>query len=607
MTLSSKQENAILRNLLVQTASAYEEQLVASHREKELAQVTLEAIADGVITTDAEGRVRYLNPSAARLTGWTTEAAEGLRLEEIVHLVDDATGESRPMPLESCLQLGRWLEPTRGLSLIRRDGRRFAISATAAPIRDRSGNVVGAILVFRDVTEKQLLLLQLAHQTRHDTLTGLPNRQAFEDRLRQVLSAARQGDSDYALCYLDLDQFKLVNDTCGHAAGDQLLSQVALLLQEHVGPSDVLARLGGDEFGALFAADPNQTALEKAERLAAAFEDFRFQWNETRLRISSSLGLVPMDSSFQTVADLLGAADHACYLAKEKGRNRIQLYQPDDIELKRRHGEMRWVVRIQKSLQEDRFAFLAQPMLPLGPDDGRVRFEVLLRMLSGSGRMIPPRNFLRAAERYDLALEIDRWVIRRVLATLAELPAEVREGIALCSINLSAMSVGDPGFLTFLRRELGESGLDCRRLCFEITETAAVSNMDQALRLIEEVKNAGCAFALDDFGSGMSSYGSLRQLPVDLLKIDGAFVQDMVSDPLDRAMVQSINRIGHLMGIRTVAEWVSSEEAVTILRELGVDYAQGSYVGRPRPILEVCGGTVEGPDDETDDSSVAGA
>ena len=588
MTFSREQENQILRNLLVQTAAAYDEQLEASHREQELAQVTLEAIADGVITTDAEGRVQYMNPSAARLTGHEDGSAKGLPLESIVQLVDDVTGESRPMPIERCLELGRWLEPTRNLSLVRQDGRRLAISATAAPIRDREGTVRGAIFVFRDVSERQLLLLQLAHQTRHDALTGLPNRQAFEERLGEALSLTKTRDGAYALCYLDLDQFKLINDTCGHAAGDQLLSQVALMLQELVEPVDVLARLGGDEFGLLFAAGSNETAVEKAERLLEAFGEFRFQWNDTRYRVGASLGLVPMEGGFATVADLLSAADHACYLAKEKGRNRVQIFEPDDADLKRRHGEMRWVVRIQESLQDDRFALVAQPIRPLGREDGKLRFEILLRMVGEGGRLLTPRNFLRAAERYDLMLEIDRWVVKRVLATLDDLPEEISGAVELCSVNLSASSVGDPGFLSFLRRALGERGVDRRRLCFEITETAAVSNMKQAIRLIEEVKSAGCSFALDDFGSGMSSYGSLRDLPVDLLKIDGAFVQDMVSDPLDRAMVQSINRIAHMMGIRTVAEWVSSAEAVTRLRELGVDFAQGHYVGRPQDLLGMC-------------------
>ncbi len=579
-------DNAILRNLLVHTTRAYEEQVRALHEEKELAQVTLASIGDGVITADALGRVRYLNPTAEALTGWSAEEAAGQPLAEVLLLLDEATGA--PLAISPLPASSPGAEAVAGgsVALVRRDGKRFAISHSISTIRDAGGEAVGSVLVFRDITERQLLHLQLAHQASHDAMTGLPNRQSFEAKLRHALQAARADGRRSALCYMDLDQFKLINDTCGHAAGDQMLREVAVLLQERIGNSDVLARLGGDEFGLLLADCDGEEALRRARELERALADLQFEWQQASFRVGASIGVVPIAPGFGTVADLLSAADHACYIAKERGRQRVQLYQQDDAELMRRHGEMEWVVRIQDALNEGRLELWAQPIARVG----RVSpagCELLLRMREPDGALLAPRDFILAAERYGLMPQIDRWVVTHALATLAAQPAAARQAVALYSINLSALSLGDETFLEFLAARLDESTLSPSALCFEITETAAVANLPQALRLIGQLRRLGCSFALDDFGSGMSSYGYLKDLPVDYLKIDGSFIQDLLSDPLDRAMVESINRIAHMMGIETVAESVSNPALARELEAMGVDWLQGHWVGRPQPLARL--------------------
>jgi diguanylate cyclase (GGDEF)-like protein len=599
LTTPTDFDNAILRNLLAQTTRAYERQVAELHEEKELALVTLASIGDGVVTADAMGRVRYLNPTAEALTGWSRSDAVGRPLAEVLQLLDEATGAPLPLPsLEALVRLpptssGQSAvadEPppqsTSVLALVRRDGKRFAISHTIAPILGPTGAAIGAVLVFRDVTERQLLHLQLAHQASHDAMTGLPNRQSFEAKLRAALLAARDEGRPSVLCYMDLDQFKLINDTCGHAAGDQMLREVAVLLQEQVGAADVLARLGGDEFGLLLGDCGTDEGLRRARELERGLADLQFQWQQASFRVGVSIGVVPIGSSFSGVADLLSAADHACYIAKEKGRQRVQLYQQDDVELMRRHDEMQWVVRIQEALNEGRLELWAQPITRAG---SRLfsGCELLLRMREPDGGLLAPRDFIRAAERYGLMPDIDRWVVAHALKALAGLPQAARAAISMCSINLSALSIGDETFLEFVGERLDASGLPPNMLCFEITETAAVANLPQALRMMGVLRRLGCSFALDDFGSGMSSYGYLKDLPVDYLKIDGSFVQDLLSDPLDRAMVESINRIAHLMGIETVAESVSNPALARELQAVGVDWLQGYWIGRPQPFPEL--------------------
>jgi len=591
-------ENAVLRNLLAHTTRAYERQVDELAAEKELAQVTLASIGDGVITTDAEGRVKYLNPVAEELTGWPRDEAVGRPLGDVLRLISEQ-GEGMRLPLADQLPAqhqAHLMEPTL---LLRRDGQRFAVESSSAPIRHRDGRVLGSVIVFQDVSDRRLMALQLAHQASHDPLTGLLNRAAFDGILARGLGAARRQSEQHTLAYLDLDQFKVVNDTCGHFAGDELLRRVADLLRDRVRESDVVARLGGDEFAILLTGCPLDAAVERVGELHHELSAFHFAWQDMSFAVGASVGLVPVDGRFESLADLLSAADHACYVAKEKGRSRVQVYRPEEAEFVRRHGEMRWVVRIQRTLEEGRFRLFAQPIRPLrqshqGDDRGR-SFEVLLRMVGEDGLIHDSSDFIRAAERYGLMRRLDRWVVEHSLAALGELPAAARDGLSLCALNLSALSLGDEAFLDFLEEAVTGSALEPARLCFEITETAAVANLPQARRLIQQLGRRGCRFALDDFGTGMSSYGYLRDLSVQYLKIDGTFITDMVTDHLDRAMVASIHQVAQLLGLHTVAECVSSRAARDLLADMGIDYGQGNWIAPPRPLAEVAAGSTARP------------
>lgn len=596
---SLKLENAVLRKLLTQTTRAYDEQMEELAAEKELALVTLASIGDGVVTTDAEGRVQYLNPVAEELTGWSRPEAAGRPLEEVLRLV---TEESEERPLE--LSLADHLPPehrvylTEPTLLVRRDGQRCPVESSSAPIRDHAGRAVGSVIVFQDVSDRRLMALQLAHQASHDPLTGLLNRSAFDGSLSRALATTRREGETHALAYLDLDQFKVVNDTCGHFAGDELLRQVADLLRGRVRDNDVVARLGGDEFAVLLTATGLDDAHRLVEEIHGDISDLRFTWQQNTFAVGVSIGLVEVDRSFNGLADLLSAADHACYVAKEKGRHRIQVYRPEEAEFVSRHGEMQWVVELERTLTEDRFRLYAQPIQPLAPmtpaardggGDGRLRFEVLLRVVDEDGLIHAGSDFIRAAERYGLMRRLDRWVVTHTLERLASMPPARRDRVAHCAVNLSALSLGDEEFLDFLDEAVASGPLPPDRLCFELTETTAVANLPQARRLMRQLGRRGCSFALDDFGSGMSSYGYLRDLELDYLKIAGHFISDMVTDRLDRAMVESIHQVGHVMGLATVAEYVSSQATVRLLQEIGIDYGQGNWLAAPRPLPELLG------------------
>jgi diguanylate cyclase (GGDEF)-like protein len=424
---------------------------------------------------------------------------------------------------------------------------------------------------------------QMAHQATHDALTGLINRSEFEFRLQRVLTTSRTEEVEHALCYLDLDQFKVINDTCGHVAGDELLRQLGGILRERIRKRDSLARLGGDEFGILM----EHCSLDEAQRVATAvrraIEDFRFLWENKNFNVGVSIGLVPVTEHSKSITDVLSAADAACYAAKDSGRNRVHVHREDDAELARRHGEMQWVSRIHRALEEERFQLEFQPIVPIStPINGREHYELLIRM-QDDDRMVPPGAFLPAAERYHLATKVDRWVIYNACNWLAQHPEHL-DRLHLCGINLSGHSLGDEEFLMFVAREMEQAKIPPSKICFEITETAAIANLSSATRFIKALKLQGCRFALDDFGSGFSSFAYLKNLPVDFLKIDGVFVKDIVEDPIDFAMVKSINEIGQVMGKQTIAEFVENADILEKLREIGVDYAQGYGMGRPQPM-----------------------
>jgi len=555
----------------------------ALFREKESAQITLQSIGDGVITTDANSNVEYINPVAEELTGWKVDDASGRSIDEIFRGFHEETCEPLENPLAVSIRRDRAIKSVRPTLLIRRDGNELYIESTASPIRDGKGSVTGGVLVFHDVSESRELNRRLSYHASHDILTGLVNRREFENRLQRALKSARARETSYALLYLDLDQFKIVNDSCGHSAGDALLGQLGALLKSKIRWRDTLARLGGDEFGVLLESCSLEEAMNSAESLRLAIGEYKFVWEERSFRLGVSIGVVPITADNEDVAALLSAADSACAAAKEAGRNRIHSFQENDIDLMRRRREMQWAARINNALEEDRFELFRQTIQPLQEKVEGAHYEILLRMRDENGGIISPGLFIEAAERYGITPNIDRWVIRSAFRWLVS-EADERERLALCSINLSGQSFGDEKFLPFVIDQFQMSGIDATKICFEITETAAIASYSQANRFINALKELGCKFALDDFGTGLSSFGYLKHFPVDFLKIDGSFVKEILHDPIDREMVRSINEIGHLTGKQTIAEFAENEEIITMLRGMGVDYAQGYGVSEPKRV-----------------------
>ncbi|SCZ27963.1 MULTISPECIES: EAL domain-containing protein [unclassified Pseudomonas] len=555
----------------------------ALQMEKERAQITLQSIGDGVITTDVEGAIAYMNPAAEAMTHWKAEHATGLPLAALFNLLDD-NAQTEGLTLIEHILSGRLSGASEHSKLIQRlDGSTVSVTLVGAPIR-HAGKVSGAVLVLHDMTQERQYIANLSWQATHDALTGLANRREFEYRLEQALHNLTRQVGRHALMFLDLDQFKLVNDTCGHAAGDELLRHICALLQSGLRENDTLARLGGDEFGILLENCSPEAAEKIAEGLRQTVQNLHFVWKGRPFVTTVSIGLVHIAQTPTTLEASLRAADMACYMAKEKGRNRVQVYHADDSELSLRFGEMAWVQRLHMALEENRFCLYAQEIAALGPGDhGGGHIEILLRLHDEAGRMILPDSFIPAAERYGLMTSLDRWVVENVFKIIRQCLNDSRQGpMAMCAINLSGTTIGDQAFLDFLRKQFVAYSIPPEMICFEITETSAISNLGSAIRFINELKSLGCYFSLDDFCAGMSSFAYLKHLPVDFLKIDGSFVKDMLDDPINRAMVEVINHIGHVMGKRTIAEFVETAQIEQALLEIGVDYAQGYVIERPQ-------------------------
>jgi len=558
-------------------------------REKEQAVITLESIGDAVITTDTAGRITYLNPGAERLTGWRTSEALGLPAATILTFISDTTREPVESTVARCLQEGRAVDLADGVLLLRRDGTEVAIGDSAAPIRDRNGTTTGVVLVFHDVTEKRRVSRKLSHEAAHDALTSLVNRKEFERRLTRALGdAADTGVGEHALCYLDLDRFKLVNDTCGHAAGDDLLRQIAALLSSHMRKRDTLARLGGDEFGALLENCPLDEAVEIAETVRRAMEEFRYLWGGQSFSLGISIGVVPITPTSGRMAAVLRAADAACYIAKEAGGNRVFVDRPEPASAVSPHSETRRVPPLAQALDQERFQLYAQPIVPLLPEPpARPHCEILLRLPDERGNPQPAASFLPQAERYNLMPAIDRWVVRRTIELLGgwhrEHPACE---LPLCSINLSATSLDDDRLVRTVREQLAQHRLPPETLCFEIAEAAALANFAQTVRFISEIRTTGCGVALDDFGHGVHSLAYLKALAVDFLKIGGHYIRGVVDDPVYGTIVAAVNQVGRLLGIATIAEEVDSEPVLNRLRTLGIGYAQGHAVAVPAPLAD---------------------
>lgn len=567
------------RQLLLQHEEAQER---ATHT-----RAILHSIADGVITTDAEGRIDYFNPVARELTGWSPQTAMGRPLEEVFRLSHEAGRQPLNDPVHHCLKNGELhSKPGEEPVLLHLSGAGVPVEYTLAPIRAADEQVRGVVAVFRDVTSARKLAAQVSWQAAHDALTGLANRASFDHALELLIGGARQDGRQHCLMYLDLDQFKIVNDTCGHVAGDELLRQVSSLLASQVRGGDLLARLGGDEFGLLLADCPVESAERIAGQILQAINDYRFGWGDNIFAIGVSIGMVEIGRECEGVAQVMSAADTACYTAKDTGRNRFHRYQSGEGEAAQRQGEMQWVTRIQRALEEDRFRLYVQSIVPVGVAGAVSHYEVLIRMLDEQGGLVPPGAFIPSAERFNLMPAVDRWVVRRVFSLIQENRERLVGGGYRFAINLSGGSVNDPGTLKEIGEQLARCEIPEGMISFEITETTAISNLSTASYFIRTLKQAGCHFSLDDFGSGLSSFAYLKNLPVDYLKIDGAFVKDLADDPIDRAMVQAINQIGHVMNLKTIAEFVENDAIMQRLGDIGVDYAQGYGVSKPTPLVD---------------------
>jgi diguanylate cyclase (GGDEF)-like protein/PAS domain S-box-containing protein len=562
-------------------------------REKELAEVTLHSIVDGVITTDVAGCIDYMNPVAEHYLGWSSVQAYGRQLSEVYRVIDERSGKTiDPLPL-TVAGAARTDEPV-AVRLVDRQGRECPVRYSHAPIRGRDGTVHGMIVVFHDVSQIRAMAQQLIWQASHDALTGLVNRREFERRLTELVETANSEGREHALVFMDLDNFKAVNDTCGHTAGDELLRQLTAIMLSRMRGSDTLARLGGDEFGALLEACPQDQALRIANVLRETVREFRFVWEGKTFSVGVSIGLVPITAQGGESDRLLALADACCYEAKNRGRDRVQVYQPSERDYSGKPEELQIVSQINRAFELSQFRLYRQRIVSLDPSLQREpHHEVLVRMLDRSGNLVPATGFMPAAERYNLLTSIERWVVSSLVEhlhrqwTRGAIPHEQHGGErGYHSVNISGASINDKSFPDFLRNLLTRYQLPQGLLCFEITETTAISNLAKAAELMRELKGMGCRFALDDFGTGLSSFAYLKYLPVDYLKIAGVFIKDMTGDPMDYAIVDSINRISHILGIQTVAESVEDAEALARLKELRVDYAQGYFIAEPEALVE---------------------
>ena len=557
-------------------------------RGKLQARITLESIGEGVITTDTSGIIDYMNEAAEQLTGATRSAGLGKRLTDLIALVDEVDRESLGDPVLKCLNerkrinLGR-----RALLLSKQGSRECSIELTASPIRGPDRAVAGCVIIFHDVTESRGLARQMSYQASHDALTGLVNRAEFERRLDAALKSARGEELGHVVCYLDLDRFKAVNDSSGHLAGDNLLREIAALLKEKVRDSDTVARLGGDEFALLLVGCPLDKARQIADDVCDSVGDYRFVWHDQIFDIGVSIGLVEIASDSGTAENVLGAADSACYVAKQQGRGRVHVYSARDEVMARQRGEIQWLQRLQQALKEDRFELFVQPIISVA---GRVHagpaFEVLLRMQDESGASISPAQFLSTAERYQLMSHIDRWVLQATLTALASGSLRLPDD-RCCSINLSGQTLGDEDFLEFVVDALDHTGIEPGKLCFEVPESAVVSNLDHAQRFIDVLHGLGCRFALDNFGSGIGSFSNLKTLSVDYLKIDGAYIRDIEQDSVNRAMVTAMIKLARTLDFQVIAEQVEDQASFEAVRQMGVDFAQGYVIERPHPLRAV--------------------
>ena len=563
---------------------------LAAATEKERALVTLAAITDGVITCDRSGRITSVNPAAERMTGVPQQEARSSSFLQMLQFHEPGGVGTIVDAVDRCLKEKRVASSLPHLTMLSRDGPHYSVESAVAPVILDSGELIGAVLIFHDVTESKRLMRRLGFEASHDALTGLVNRREFEVRLKRALERAHSpGGDTSALLYMDLDQFKMVNDTCGHSAGDDLLKLLASSYAEHVRERDTLARIGGDEFALIVEHCDVDEAMAVAQKMLDATRNFRYACKGRLFQLGVSIGLTPIDNSTTSVEEAMRRADHACYIAKERGRNRIFVHYHGDLDFAQRRNDMHWVTRLTHAFQNDQLQLYCLPIRALGAGADKMHYEILLRLHDGRSGPILPGIFLPAAERYDVILKIDRWVLKNTLAWLSS-HKQHTASLDMCSINVSRRSLTDPTFHKFAADLIDASDVPAAKLCFEITEHGAIADMQKTIAFIEAMSARGCRFSLDDFGTGMTSFSYLKQLPVDFIKIDGSFIQMMSSSAVDYEMVRFTNDISHMMGRQTIAEYVSDDAILASLQDIGVDFAQGYCIGKPRPLSAVMPG-----------------
>jgi len=559
----------------------------APDQERSRALATLQSIGEGVITTDKRGRIDYMNEAAETLTGSTSLQAVGKALEEIVTLVDESDRKLLADPVRQSLTTGvRVTLARKALLLARSSGEEYSVELGVTPLRNPHHELVGAVVVLRDVTEQRGLARQMSYQASHDALTGLVNRREFERRLQEALDGARTEEHSHVLCYLDLDRFKVVNDSCGHIAGDNMLREVAGLLRDAVRDSDTVARIGGDEFGMLLVGCPLEKARQIADDVCRSVNDYRFVWKDKIFNIGVSIGLVEIGRESGTLEEVMGAADSAGYVAKQQG-NHVHVYSLRDEAVARHRGEIQWLQKLQHALKENRFELYSQSIVPANSHtlDGPA-FEVLVRLKDESGQDVSPSEFLRAAERYRLMSLVDRWVVQTTLAALGSGAIKVPAQRSV-AINISGQTLGDVQFLEFVVDCFDRTGVQPAQICFEVTENSVITNIDHARRFIGVLHGMGCKFALDDFGRGLGSFSNLKNLTMDFLKIDGSFMRNLARDSVNQAMVAAMIKLARTLDFKVVAEQVEDEAALETVRKMGVDFIQGYVISRPQPLMTV--------------------
>jgi diguanylate cyclase (GGDEF)-like protein len=560
---------------------------------------TLKYVNDAVILTDDLDNILLLNPMAEKITSWSSYEAKSLPISEVFSLTPQLSTDTLNQNLEADLYPPNiTLNSQYGLLRSKKNTNSRSIEYTVASINIQNGSHTGKTIVFREIDNSCYLNLHSSWQINHDFLTGLINRPHFEHCLTQAVADASESGTNHALCHLDFDHFKIINETLDYAAGDEFLRQVSLILQNRVRKTDILSRLGGDEFGLILYQCNLEQARNVLQTICAEIQAFKFVWKENTLSFSVSAGISLLSAQSISPSRMLIAAKSACEVAKIQGRSRIHIYQPNDREIAVSQESTQWIPRLYKALEENQFCLYFQPIIPVNlksqtyPQKFQASFEILLRLQDGVGQVIAPGHFIPVAERYGFMHLLDRWVIRNLFQYLeyqnveAMHPEQDGSDGSLYMVNLSGASLNDDRFLDFVKAQFAAYAIPPHMICFEITETMAISNLSKAMHLIQQIKALGCSFALDDFGSGMSSLGYLKNLPIDYLKIDGGFIKDIAENQVDCEIVEAIHRMAKAMGIQTIAEFVESDEILIKLKTLGINYAQGYGIARPAPLSE---------------------